>query len=232
MNFFLSAILPCAGTSSRMGPSTNKLLIQIAGKSIVSHTVTVFDKNPNVKEIIIVTSKQNEPAIRHCLQHELHLQTPVKFVQGGPTRQSSVYNGLQSVDSLCTHVAIHDGARPLLSEKELAQAIDCVQNDVCCALGTKVKDTLKQVRHGYIEKTIDREITYCVQTPQCFPIDVIKKAHKMAMEKNVNTTDDCHLAEMMGIRIKMIEASYDNIKITTGEDIFIAQQILEKRQKG
>lgn len=214
-----------------MGQSTNKLLMKIGGKAVVSHSVLVFEENERVDEIVIVGGEKTLEEIQRVIEKEVAPKTPMRYVLGGKTRQESVLNGIKATDERCTHVAIHDGARPLLSDGQLDELIDCVFDGESCAPGTKAKDTLKRVKDGYIEATVDREVTYAVQTPQCFEKQKILEGHLHGIKHNLTTTDDCHLMEMLGEKVRMLEGSYENIKITTAEDVFIAGEILKKRNK-
>ena len=151
-----------------------------------------------------------------------------KIVTGGATRQESVYNGLLNTDA--DFVCIHDGARALISDDLISKTIEDAVLFSASAPGVKCKDTLKAVDdNAFIKATVDREKTVLIQTPQVFKKDEILECHKKAIEENISVTDDCALAEYYGIRIKVTDGDYENIKLTTPEDVLTAERILNLR---
>lgn len=219
----VSAVIVAAGKGTRMGADKNKVFLELMGKTVLEHTIDVFEKSPIIDEIIVVTND-----IKEC-ETLLSGYTKVShIVLGGATRQESVNNGL--VVAKGDYVAIHDGARALICEKEINSAISEAKKYGAAAVGVKSKDTLKKLdKNGFIQETVDREFIYNIQTPQVFKLKEIKKMHSLA--KGDSFTDDCALAESFGTRIKMVEGSYDNIKITTPDDLEIAEKILKSRRK-
>lgn len=216
------AIIVAAGSGSRMKAGKNKVFLELSGKTILENTIDVFENCGRIDEITVVTSD-----IEECEKHLFHYKKIKNIVPGGTTRQESVKCGLLASDG--DIAVIHDGARALILEEEILAAIETCQKYGAAAVGVKCKDTLKKAdKDGFIEATLDREYIYNIQTPQVFDYKEILEFHKMA-EVN-NYTDDCALAEQFGKRVKIVDGSYDNIKITTPEDMEIAEKILEKRR--
>jgi 2-C-methyl-D-erythritol 4-phosphate cytidylyltransferase len=209
-----SVIITAGGTSSRYG-NKNKLLEILNDKTVIEHTLEAFLGFENINEIIIPTNKS--------IQDELHklLKNPkIKIIDGGETRQESVFKGLQEVTN--EFVIIHDGARPLIKEGVISQVMDCVSIYNATSVMTKTTDTIKEVdKEGNIIATIDRSRLYNTQTPQAFKTELIKQAHLKF--KGQNFTDDSSMIEEMGIPVKMVLGSYTNIKITTKSDLDFAK---------
>lgn len=224
----VSVIIAAGGKGTRMGADINKVYLKILGKEILVYTIEAFQKNKNVDEIIIVTGKND---IDRCneLVKKYELSKVVTVVKGGTTRQKSVFNGIMASNGEI--VAIHDGARPLISQGEIDAVInDCREYDAA-AVGVSVKDTLKMVdQNGFIASTIDRELVCSIRTPQVFKRNIIVDAHQKAIEENFEATDDCGLAEFSGVKIKITAGSSENIKVTTPEDIIFAEGIWRKNR--
>ena len=207
----VNAIIPAGGTSSRFG-NKNKLLEKINDKEVIKYTVEAFE-NSNVDEIIICANI----SIIEELENIFKDFKKVKIIQGGETRQASVYNGLK--ESACDYVLIHDGARPMISTDLINQTIEMVKDKKALTVATKTIDTIKEVVHGKIIRTIDRAKLYNTQTPQAFEYQLIKSAHEQL--KNKNFTDDAGMLEALGEDVYILDGSYKNIKITTQNDIDI-----------
>ena len=215
----INAIITAGGTSSRFGNS-NKLLEKINGKELIKYTVENFD----IAEInrIIITAN---PSIIEILEGFFSSNPKIKITEGGTTRQQSVYNGLQQACG-CDYVLIHDGARPMISKEIIKNTIEAVKLKKAVTVMTKTIDTIKEVdRSGKIIRTIDRSKLYNTQTPQAFEYKLIKDAHEKL--KDLNFTDDAGMAEHLGINVYMVEGDYKNIKITTANDIYIANAYLQ-----
>ena len=218
MNFKVNAIIPAGGTSSRFG-NKNKLLEKISGKEVIKYTVEAFEKS-EVDEIIICANI----SIIEDLKEIFKNSTKVKIIEGGATRQQSVFNGLQA--SECDYVLIHDGARPMITTDLINSAIEEVITKKALTVATKTIDTIKEVTDGKIIRTIDRAKLYNTQTPQAFEYNLIKEAHQKLYGQNF--TDDAGMLEYLGETVYIINGSYKNIKITTQNDIEIAKIYLEQ----
>lgn len=209
----VNTIITAGGTSSRFGKS-NKLLEEINGKEVIKHTVDAFMAS-NTDKIIICANL----AIIDELRKIFTGYEKVEIIQGGETRQQSVFNGLKY--SKCDYVLIHDGARPIITPELINICIETVKRLKALSVVTKTTDTIKEVEDGKIIRTIDRSKLYNTQTPQAFDYNIIIKAHKKFAGQNF--TDDASLVEQLGEPVYIVEGSYKNIKITTQSDIALAK---------
>lgn len=217
MNF--SAIITAGGSSQRFG-NTNKLLEKIHSKKVIGYTVDAFLEVEEISEIIICANI----SIIDYLSHIFKGENKVKIIEGGNTRQQSVFNGLSTCKN-CDFVLIHDGARPMITPEIIKKAIAMVQDKKALTVATKTIDTIKQVDENLkIIKTIDRSSLYNTQTPQAFEYNLIINAHKKLNGKNF--TDDAGMLEYLGHDVYILEGDYKNIKITTQNDIDIAKVYL------
>lgn len=218
----VSAVIVAAGSGSRMGAKGNKVYLPVLGKPVLLYTVEAFRKSGCVDEIIVVTGSCDLELCRELCGGD------VVVVAGGESRQASVYAGLQAARG--DVVLVHDGARALVTPKIIQDTLDACLQYGAAAVGVKSKDTLKILQpDGFIAETPDRELVWQVQTPQAFDLAVLKKAHAAAVKDGVVATDDCAVAEHYGIPVKMIAGSYENIKLTTPEDLAVAERILKGR---
>lgn len=209
-----SLIITAGGTSSRYG-NKNKLLEKINDKTVIEETVSKFIDFDQIDEIIISANS----SIIEILQ-ELFDSPKVKIIEGGNTRQKSVYNALQVVKN--DYVLIHDGARPLIRKDTIAYVLEAVLDKDAVTVMTKTTDTIKEVdATGRIIRTIDRSKLYNTQTPQAFKTSIIKEAHEKL--KDGNFTDDCSMLEELNIPVYIVNGSYTNIKITIKSDLDFAK---------
>lgn len=209
----INAIIPAGGTSSRFG-NTNKLLEKINGKEVIQYTIEAF-LSSNTDEIIICANT----SIIDNLKNIFKLYPKIKIIQGGETRQKSVYNGL--IFSKCDYVLIHDAARPMITPELINRAIETVKTQKALTVATKTIDTIKEVENGKIIRTVDRAKLYNTQTPQAFEYNLILAAHEKLKEQNF--TDDAGMLESLGQDVYILDGSYKNIKITTQNDIEVAK---------
>lgn len=209
-----SLIITAGGTSSRYG-NKNKLLEKINDKTVIEETVSKFIDFDEIDEVIISANS----SIIETLQ-ELLNNPKVKIIEGGNTRQKSVYNALQVVKN--EYVLIHDGARPLIRKDTIAYVLEAVLDKDAVTVMTKTTDTIKEVDStGRIIRTIDRSKLYNTQTPQAFKTSIIKDAHEKL--KDGNFTDDCSMLEELNIPVYIVNGSYTNIKITIKSDLDFAK---------
>lgn len=221
----ISGIIVAAGSGRRMGAGENKVFLKLLGKTVIERTVEVFENCCDIDEIIVVTGEDD---IERCNEILKGISKPLKIISGGETRQESVQKGINA--SKGEVLAIHDGARPLVTEKLISDAIKACKEYGAAAPGVAAKDTIKIADDdGFIEKTVERSRAYNIQTPQVFKREIIVKAHSLG--KSTSATDDCMLAEAIGVRIKIVDGSYANIKVTTPEDMETAVGLLKKREK-
>lgn len=225
----VSAVIAAGGRGTRMGAGFNKVFMKLDKEEILLHTMRTFNESPFVDEIVVVTGVNDVERVRQ-LADENRISKLAAVAVGGATRRASVYNGICS--SSGDIVAIHDGARCLVSAEEIERVISDCKEYGAAALGVTCKDTLKAAdENGFIAGTIDRSRTYRIQTPQVFKRDMIVEAHEKAIEEHFEPTDDCALIERYGGKVKITEGSYDNIKLTTPEDIAVAEKILERKKQ-
>lgn len=218
----VSVVIAAAGMSSRM-QGINKQFLLLDGIPVLARTLSAFDSINEINEIIIVV-QESEILVVSDLVKDFNIKKVKAIVPGGSTRQESVLNGLKHVIS--QKVLIHDGARPFISKEEILNVISALDSYDAAAVGVNAKDTIKRVNNDVITETLDRNNLVQIQTPQGFKTDVILSAHNKAKSECIEVTDDCALAEFCGIDVKVIYGNYNNIKITTPEDIAIARGIL------
>ncbi len=223
----ISAVIVAGGKGTRMGADRNKILLPLLGEEIILRTVSVFNDCPQINEIIVVTAECDIDVMSEIIRRNTFTKV-TQITTGGDTRRQSVYNGLRHVNG--DIVLIHDGARCLVTENEITSVIADVKKFGAAAVGVKVKDTLKTIdNNGNITSTVDRERTIQIQTPQAFKTDEILSLHEKAALDGVDVTDDCSIFEYYGKTVHVTLGSYDNIKITTPEDIEIGENILKRR---
>ena len=228
-DYFVSCILAAGGSGTRMGAEVNKIFLDILGFPVIARTLSVLNNSKYIDEIIIVT-KEQDLAGCHDIVREFNINKVKTITVGGSTRQESVRNGLFEVSGNADIVMVHDAARPLVTPYHLEEVINAAKEYGAAALGVPEKNTLKQIdSDGFIAQTVDRSMIYAIHTPQVFAKELIERMYKYAEENGISATDDCMLAEILGEKIKMVEDSYENIKITTPDDLIIAEQILENR---
>jgi len=221
-----TAIIVAAGSSRRMGNDTNKQFIMIDDAPILAHTLSKFQQAKLVDSIIVVTKSDSIPRVNDLIR-EFNITKVTDVVSGGETRQDSVGRGL-SLTPNGKLVAIHDGARPFISAGKIDELILAALEFGAAAPGIIPKDTVKTVSSdSLVLETPDREALRLVQTPQVFYSDELKLAYIRAAESGFSGTDDCSVAENMGIKIHIIDGEYTNIKVTTPEDIMIAEAIYD-----
>lgn len=223
-----TAIILGAGSGSRMHSDKNKMLMKIMGKSVIERSVEAFLAIKEVDEIIVTAREQELDEYIALFENE----DRVTFVIGGATRQQSVKNAVEMIDE-AELILIHDGARPLIREQEIRKTIEAAKKYKAAAVGVPVKDTIKVVdSKGFVRKTPDRSKLFAVQTPQIFNFAIYQEAMRRVEKSGADYTDDCQLVEAAGGKVKMVVGDYSNIKITTPDDIALAEMILMKRVRG
>lgn len=222
------AVIVAAGKGERMASNVAKQFILLCGKPLILHSLEIFDSINAIDGIMLVVAAYDIPYVYESLLAKHTFKKKVSVVIGGSSRQQSVLNGLNSIPHDTEIVVIHDGARPLITEQIVSNGIDEALNHGAVAVGVPVKDTIKMVdSQNFISSTPMRDELWIVQTPQIFRYETIFAAHKKALEDGFIGTDDSILAERSGIRVKMIQGSYRNIKITTSEDLILAQELMK-----
>ncbi|MFR3497452.1 MAG: 2-C-methyl-D-erythritol 4-phosphate cytidylyltransferase [Paraclostridium bifermentans] len=220
-------VIVAAGTGSRMKKDINKQFIKLKNKEIVAHTIEKFYNSENIDDIVVVIREDEEEYFNKNIKEKYGF-TNIKVAHGGNERQDSVFNGIKMLKKECEVVLIHDGARPFVTDDIIKRSINKANEHNAIVVGVKVKDTIKVVSdNGNIIDTPNRSYLWAVQTPQVFKYDIITKAYEDAYNNNYYGTDDAMLVERIGYNVKMIEGSYNNIKITTQEDLEFGEQILK-----
>lgn len=228
---FISVIIPAAGYGRRMNASVNKQYLTIKGKPILAYTLDIFEKCPLIKEIILVIRKDEFKICQQQVLKPYHYKK-VKLVEGGDTRQQSVYAGLKAVAPQTDIVMTHDGARPMIQESVVIQSIYETMEHQATVVGVPAKNTIKVIRSdGFVEYTPDRDFLVEIQTPQTFEHKLLLEAHEKALKEGVEGTDDAFLVERLGHPVKIVPGHYSNIKITTPEDLIIAESIIKRFEK-
>jgi 2-C-methyl-D-erythritol 4-phosphate cytidylyltransferase len=222
-------LIPAAGMGRRMGSERNKLLLTLLGKPLLAWTLLAAEAARDITWIGIIGQPADYPDFKMILA-DLSITKPVQLIQGGETRQESVYNGLQALPTEAQHVIIHDGARclatPQLLDRCAAVLLDCPG----LIAAVPVKDTIKVVNEtGIIQDTADRRQLWAAQTPQGFEVQLLKQCHDQGRNLGWEVTDDAALFERCGLPVRIVEGEETNLKVTTPIDLAIAEFILRQR---
>jgi 2-C-methyl-D-erythritol 4-phosphate cytidylyltransferase len=223
------ALIPAAGESARMG-KINKLLFPLGGKSVLAWTLEIFSRSSLISGIVVAAPEALISTFQEVLASCNWQGKKVKIIEGGLTRQESVFNALQHAAE-AEIVAVHDAARPLLTLELLEKVIQEGSTSGAAVLGIPIRDTIKRVSpNNIIETTIPREGIWAVQTPQVFYYSLLKEAHLRARKEHFIGTDDAVLVERLPYKVKMVPGSWQNIKITTSEDLSLAEVLIALNQ--
>ncbi len=233
-----TAIILAAGSGKRMQSATPKQYLLLEDKPVLWYSLHAVEMSAIIDDCILVTSAEDIDYVKTEIIEKYNLEKVRAVVAGGSERYESVHNGLQAIATQIpdtTYVFIHDGARPFLTERILKDTYEAVVAYKACVAGMPVKDTIKiSDESGFIAQSPNRNLVWAVQTPQVFERALVTKAYEELMaqaeelqEKGVNITDDTSVVEMFtGVSAKLVEASYENIKITTPEDLVVAASFL------
>lgn len=225
------AIIPAAGAGRRMGLSTAKQFLTVAGEPILARTLRIFETSPVIDAIVLVVPEAEIPSVR-AMVREAGAVKVARVVAGGAQRQDSVQRGLEAADRVHDLVVIHDAVRPFLAQGLLADVVAAGRRHGAATLGIPVKDTVKEAdRDGWIVRTFDRSRLWMTQTPQVFRRGLLDRAFAAAAAEAFTGTDDAVLLERIGVPVKMVPGSADNIKITTPEDLRFAEAFLQRREE-
>ncbi|WP_123054750.1 2-C-methyl-D-erythritol 4-phosphate cytidylyltransferase [Clostridium sp. JN-1] len=226
------AIILAAGKGTRMKSSINKQFLNIDDKPVLYYSLHKLSKNKFIDGMILVCGEDKINYCRKNVIEKFKIEKVVDVVKGGDERQDSVLNGLNAVPNHeCNIVLIHDGARPFIEDSVIENGIKYAEKYGSCACGVPPKDTIKIIdKTGFSVDTIDRSKLFCVQTPQCFDYNLILKCHRKLKLHRVKFTDDTAVVEYYGNKVYLYSGSYDNIKITTPEDLITADSIIRKRK--
>ena len=218
------AVIVAAGSASRMG-GIDKVMADLGGEPMILRTVRAFQQCDAIREIVIVT---REDLIRPISSLCAQMDKVKAVVAGGKSRQESVWLGLNALSHDVKLAAIHDGARPLITNAVIDRTVRAAHTYGAAAPAVPVKDPIKVAKSGLVMATPDRANLRAVQTPQVFDFDLLRGALKKAEEENANLTDDCSAVERMGMSVKIVEGDERNLKVTTPMDLKIAELLLEE----
>ncbi|WP_394239308.1 2-C-methyl-D-erythritol 4-phosphate cytidylyltransferase [Niallia oryzisoli] len=221
-------IIPAAGQGKRMGAGKNKLLLELEGVPVFIYTLKVFEGDENCAGVILAVNEQDEKEF-HSLLTKYGITKVICFVPGGPERQHSIYNGVKTLQGNGI-VLVHDGARPFIDCNQIHSLVSSAELHGAAVLAVPVKDTVKKVKDDKVIETVERSSLWAIQTPQAFRMSLLRQAYEWAEEEGFLGTDDASLVERIGHDVMIVEGNYDNIKLTTPEDLFFAETIIRKRR--
>lgn len=223
-----TVVIPAAGQGKRMGAGKNKQFILIGQTPLLIHTLRVFEEDLLCQSIVLVCNKEEVNQMQELIA-DFNITKVDAFVPGGKERQQSVFEGLKVIKGNPV-VLIHDGARPFVNQKTIHALLQTVVSKGAAVAATPVKDTIKKGVNGMVDETIDRSSLWAVQTPQAFRYEEIIRAHKMAEVDRFLGTDDASLVEYIGEKVYIVEGNYENIKVTTPEDLLFGEAIIFSRK--
>lgn len=227
-----TAIVLAAGQGKRMGTKVHKQYLELSGKPILYYSLKAFEDSDIIDEIFLITGAGEEEYCRREIVDKYHISKVSRILQGGTERYLSVWNGVQEMEEN-GYAFIHDGARPFVDESIINRVYNEVKMHKACVAGMPVKDTIKVAdKNEFVENTPDRNRLWMIQTPQVFENHIIKGAYSMLMrESYINVTDDAMVVEqMLQYPIRLVYGSYENIKITTPEDLEIAEILIKRKE--
>jgi 2-C-methyl-D-erythritol 4-phosphate cytidylyltransferase len=226
------AIVVAAGKGMRLDTGVRKQYLHIAGRSILSHTLTKIDACPEVGSIYLAVPAADFAYCTDRILPEASLRCPVTLVAGGEQRQNSVFNALEAIGDSSGLVAVHDGVRPLIDPEMISRCVHAAVRFGACVPGIQADDTIKKADvENRVTETVDRNSLWLVQTPQVFRTDLLHRAHRQALLDGISGTDDASLVERIGHRVMIIAGSKTNLKITTASDLAIAEALLLAPQR-
>ena len=222
-----SAIIAAAGTGARMASDRPKQFLQLAGTPIIFHTLKPFEECDSIQEVIVVLPAEESAAFL-ALAGKHGLRKLSRVVPGGVTRADSVKRGLLAIRAATAGiVAVHDGVRPFVTVEEIQSVVTAAESDGAAILVAPATDTIKQVNGNSVVKTLDRSELRRALTPQCFQYELLRKAYEHADVNDPSLTDESVLVERIGARVTIVEGSSRNIKITTPQDLLIAETFVK-----
>lgn len=224
---FCTAVVLAAGNSQRMGQ--DKILMPIGGKPVIAHTLSALEKSECISEIVVVTKYESLQEIADIC-NEYGISKASRVVVGGKTRLESSLIGVSHASEKAAYIAIHDGARPFLSDNLIGRVVHSAQTYAAAAPAIIPTDTVRILNaKGVVTETPSRDLVALTQTPQVFMAEMIKAALTKAQESGIKITDDCSAVEAMGYKVRIVAGDPDNIKLTTARDLYIAEGILAER---
>ncbi len=222
----VGAIIPAAGRGKRIGASVPKQFLEIQGKPLLHHTLTVFASCELIDYVVLVMPRADVDEIGGDWLNKYAIVREV--VVGGEQRQDSVYNGFNSLEEETGIVVVHDGVRPFTTPQMITATVEAAQQHGAAITAIPVSDTVKQAADGFVKQTVSRDGLWRVQTPQAFQYGLLKQAFKKAKKDSYYGTDEGSLVEYLGERVKIVPGSELNIKITRKEDLILGESLLSR----
>ncbi len=221
-----SAIVVAAGRSERMGASTDKAFLSLGPRPVLAYALMAFEACSDIDQIVLVVRREQLDAARSVVKM-FGIAKIRAIVAGGARRQDSVCNGIEALDPETRIVAVHDGARPLVTPDLISETVRCARRGGCGVAACRIVDTVKHVERGTtVDHTLDRSKLWAVQTPQTFRIDLLQRAYAKLAADRKTVTDEAAAVELLGEPVRLVEWSKPNIKITVAEDLTVAAAIL------
>lgn len=222
-------IIPAAGQGKRMGAGKNKVLLELNDLPVLIHTLKVFQKDEKCVGIFLAINPLEEENLKAILT-ENQITKVQALVPGGKERQYSIYNALKHVKQEGI-ILVHDAARPFIDQELIHPLVEAAEEEGAAILAVPVKDTVKKAAGNIVTETVDRTSLWAVQTPQAFRFATLMEAYRKADEDDFLGTDDASLVERLGDEVVIVKGNYDNIKLTTPEDLYFAEAIIRKRDQ-
>jgi 2-C-methyl-D-erythritol 4-phosphate cytidylyltransferase len=220
------ALIAAAGTGTRMAADRPKQFLQLAGIPIIIHTLKAFEQCDSIQEIIVVLPAETSAEFLAAVS-KYGLRKIAKVVPGGATRAESVKRGLMAIRAATAEIiAVHDGVRPFVTDEEIASTVNAAAENEAAILVSRATDTIKQVSNNSVVKTLERSELRHALTPQCFRYELLRRAYEQADVTDPALTDDSALVERLGVSVAVVEGSSRNIKITTPEDLLLAEALI------
>lgn len=227
MNSKVCALIPAAGKGSRMAHSVKKPYLKLAQKPILAHTIQRFEQNSAVDAIFVIVDRDDFRDCQTAVLHPYRFTKVQELVEGGETRQMSVYNGIRALSADVDFVIVHDGVRPFVKDEIIFECLTAADECGAAVAAVPVKDTIKIANEdNFIVETPVRDQLWAVQTPQVFRKSLLEEAHQVAQARQLTVTDDASLVEQLGFPVKLVKGSYANLKITTPIDLRVAEVLI------
>lgn len=224
-----TVMLPAAGSGRRMGAGFNKLFLEMAGKPILIHTLDVFEQDPDCSGMILSVKEEEKREIERMLGR-FGITKVAALVEGGTERQQSVAACIKAHRSGGI-VLVHDAARPFIKGDVIRELVDVAHEHGAAIAGVQVKDTMKLAPGGIVEETVDRSKLWTIQTPQAFRYELLREASEKAEAEGFLGTDESMIVERLGHPVRVVESTYDNVKMTTKEDLLFGEVLLKQRRQ-
>jgi 2-C-methyl-D-erythritol 4-phosphate cytidylyltransferase len=226
-----TGLIVAAGQGLRMGTTIPKVLLPVGGRPLLAHTLQAFEQAETIDRVVLVAAEDQLALMAAEVIDGHRLRKVRQVIPGGARRQDSVRLGLEAVGPQCRLVAIHDGARPLITAESIDRVVTQAARHEAAALAVRPSDTVRRGDGKTFQVTLDRDKLWLMQTPQVFSCDLILSAHRRAAEQGLNGTDDVSLVEAMGHQVRVVEGLRENIKVTTPEDLLFVEAVLSRRSE-